>query len=190
MSSICQIPPDPETPRPLVSSQPPHRGGALRPDRAVSGPVAVGLHRDARGHRSLPGPLARRRTWRKERFHPPEQGADRLHLAPSGSWPWRTSSSPAWTCAGSSARCRMACGSWDSPAWRSRSALFFRAMMANRFFSAVIRIQKDRGHHVIDQGPTPSSGTPDTPEWFRPWRSAAWRSDRGLDLRSASAVRC
>ena len=25
-------------------------------------------------------------------------------------------------------------------------------MMANRFFSAVIRIQKDRGHHVIDQG--------------------------------------
>ncbi len=31
--------------------------------------------------------------------------------------------------------------------------LFFRAMMANRFFSAVIRIQKDRGHHVIDQGP-------------------------------------
>ena len=31
--------------------------------------------------------------------------------------------------------------------------LFFHAMMANRFFSAVIRIQKDRGHHVIDQGP-------------------------------------
>ena len=30
--------------------------------------------------------------------------------------------------------------------------LVFRAMMANRFFSAVIRIQKDRGHHVIDQG--------------------------------------
>ena len=30
---------------------------------------------------------------------------------------------------------------------------FFRAMMANRFFSAVIRIQNDRGHHVVDQGP-------------------------------------
>jgi protein-S-isoprenylcysteine O-methyltransferase Ste14 len=30
--------------------------------------------------------------------------------------------------------------------------LFFRAMMTNRFFSAVIRVQKDRGHHVIDQG--------------------------------------
>ena len=30
--------------------------------------------------------------------------------------------------------------------------LVFRAMMTNRFFSAVIRIQKDRGHRVIDQG--------------------------------------
>ena len=27
------------------------------------------------------------------------------------------------------------------------------AMMTNRFFSAVIRIQTDRGHRVIDQGP-------------------------------------
>jgi len=31
-------------------------------------------------------------------------------------------------------------------------AVVFRAMMANRFFSAVIRIQSDRGHRVIDQG--------------------------------------
>jgi protein-S-isoprenylcysteine O-methyltransferase Ste14 len=31
-------------------------------------------------------------------------------------------------------------------------ALVFRAMMVNRFFSAVIRIQKDRGHHVVDRG--------------------------------------
>jgi len=29
----------------------------------------------------------------------------------------------------------------------------FRAMLANRFFSAVIRIQDDRGHRVVDQGP-------------------------------------
>ena len=28
-----------------------------------------------------------------------------------------------------------------------------RAMMTNRFFSPVIRIQGERGHHVIDQGP-------------------------------------
>jgi protein-S-isoprenylcysteine O-methyltransferase Ste14 len=30
--------------------------------------------------------------------------------------------------------------------------LFFRAMTTNRFFSAVIRVQKDRGHYVVDQG--------------------------------------
>jgi protein-S-isoprenylcysteine O-methyltransferase Ste14 len=29
----------------------------------------------------------------------------------------------------------------------------FRAMLTNRFFSAVIRIQNDRGHRVVDQGP-------------------------------------
>jgi protein-S-isoprenylcysteine O-methyltransferase Ste14 len=29
----------------------------------------------------------------------------------------------------------------------------FRAMRENRFFSAVVRIQADRGHHVIDSGP-------------------------------------
>jgi protein-S-isoprenylcysteine O-methyltransferase Ste14 len=29
----------------------------------------------------------------------------------------------------------------------------FHAMLTNRFFSAVVRIQKDRGHHVIDTGP-------------------------------------
>lgn len=31
--------------------------------------------------------------------------------------------------------------------------VMFRAMRANRFFSSVIRIQTDRGHHVIDTGP-------------------------------------
>jgi protein-S-isoprenylcysteine O-methyltransferase Ste14 len=31
--------------------------------------------------------------------------------------------------------------------------LIFRAMRENRFFSAVVRIQSDRGHHVIDSGP-------------------------------------
>jgi protein-S-isoprenylcysteine O-methyltransferase Ste14 len=30
--------------------------------------------------------------------------------------------------------------------------LVFRAMLTNRFFSAVVRIQRDRGHRVIDQG--------------------------------------
>lgn len=31
--------------------------------------------------------------------------------------------------------------------------LVSRAMLANRFFSAVIRIQTDRGHHVVSSGP-------------------------------------
>lgn len=31
--------------------------------------------------------------------------------------------------------------------------MFFRAMHENRFFSAVVRLQTDRGHHVVDSGP-------------------------------------
>jgi protein-S-isoprenylcysteine O-methyltransferase Ste14 len=31
--------------------------------------------------------------------------------------------------------------------------LVFHAMVANRYFSAVIRIQEDRGHQVVDRGP-------------------------------------
>jgi protein-S-isoprenylcysteine O-methyltransferase Ste14 len=31
--------------------------------------------------------------------------------------------------------------------------LFFHAMMVNRFFSPVVRVQRDRGHQVIDRGP-------------------------------------
>lgn len=33
------------------------------------------------------------------------------------------------------------------------SALIAAAMRANRFFSSVVRIQKDRGHTVVDRGP-------------------------------------
>ena len=32
-------------------------------------------------------------------------------------------------------------------------ALITHAMRTNRFFSAVVRIQTDRGHHVVDRGP-------------------------------------
>lgn len=32
-------------------------------------------------------------------------------------------------------------------------ALVFHAMVVNRYFSAVIRIQNDRGHQVVDRGP-------------------------------------
>jgi protein-S-isoprenylcysteine O-methyltransferase Ste14 len=31
--------------------------------------------------------------------------------------------------------------------------MFFRAMHENRFFSAVVRVQRDRGHRVVDSGP-------------------------------------
>ena len=31
--------------------------------------------------------------------------------------------------------------------------LVVRAMSVNRFFSAVVRVQDDRGHHVVDRGP-------------------------------------
>jgi protein-S-isoprenylcysteine O-methyltransferase Ste14 len=31
--------------------------------------------------------------------------------------------------------------------------MFFRAMHENRFFSSVVRVQTERGHHVIDSGP-------------------------------------
>lgn len=31
--------------------------------------------------------------------------------------------------------------------------LMVHAMRANRFFSAVVRVQEERGHHVVDQGP-------------------------------------
>lgn len=89
----------------------------------------------------------------QERFHPPEAGADRLFLRAIRLMAialivvscldlrWRLTPVP------DSLRLIGIVGVAAS------FALFFRAMMANRFFSAVIRIQKDRGHHVIDQGP-------------------------------------
>lgn len=89
----------------------------------------------------------------EERFHPPEPGADRLFLRATRLLAltlivvscldarWQITPVPGGV------RLLGIAGVGVS------MALFFRAMMANRFFSAVIRIQKDRGHHVIDQGP-------------------------------------
>ena len=89
----------------------------------------------------------------KERFNPPEPGADRrplaairfivlVHIVVSClDLRWQISQVP------DSVRLLGLVGLAIS------IGLFFHAMMANRFFSAVIRIQKDRGHHVIDQGP-------------------------------------
>ena len=152
MSSICQIHTLRATTRPLVSDQPLRRCNDMCASPAGIGPVALDLHRHSRGHRPLPDALARRRP-RQGTIHPPEPGADRLPLRSHPTdRPRALRRLAVWTCAGSSATFRTAFGQLGSSAWRISVVLVFRAMMTNRFFSAVIRIQKDRGHHVIDQG--------------------------------------
>jgi protein-S-isoprenylcysteine O-methyltransferase Ste14 len=90
----------------------------------------------------------------RERFRPPEPGADRLWLR----------------AARLLAVAHVIVGALDVGRWHLTSvptalrltglvimtlavALVFRAMIVNRFFSAVVRIQSDRGHHVVDRGP-------------------------------------
>lgn len=89
-----------------------------------------------------------------ERFHPPEPGADRLPLR----------------VVRVIALAHLAVGALDTGRWHvapvppparvaglvgmiACSMLIVRAMRTNRFFSAVVRIQKDRGHHVVSSGP-------------------------------------
>ena len=96
----------------------------------------------------LPDDLAR------ERFRPPEAGADRhwlkavqliglLHVIVGaldvGRWQLTNVSTPLRTA--------------GLIVMIASVALVFYSMTVNRFFSAVIRIQKDRGHQVVDQGP-------------------------------------
>src|SRR5262245_16838625 len=91
----------------------------------------------------------------RERFRPPTAGADRIavrilratalsHIIvgalDSGRWHLTTSVSPGLR---AFAMIGMAAG----------VCMFYRAMHENRFFSAVVRIQADRGHRVIDSGP-------------------------------------
>lgn len=91
----------------------------------------------------------------KERFRPPTAGADKIavriirvvalsHIIvgalDTGRWHLTTSVSSgtrAFAMAG------MAAG----------VCMFYRAMHENRFFSAVVRVQEERGHRVIDSGP-------------------------------------
>jgi protein-S-isoprenylcysteine O-methyltransferase Ste14 len=90
----------------------------------------------------------------RERFSPPEAGADRLSLRAvrlialahlvvgaldAGRLHWSSVAAPIRIVgfAGMAGAC----------------LVVFHAMLTNRFFSAVVRIQKDRGHHVIDTGP-------------------------------------
>ncbi len=90
----------------------------------------------------------------RERFRPPSSGADRVALAfvrifavalivlgslDGGRWHLAPVASGLRT----AALAGMAVG----------LTMFFRAMHENRFFSAVVRIQDDRGHRVVDSGP-------------------------------------
>ena len=90
----------------------------------------------------------------RERFRPPEPGADRGALA----------------IIRLVALSHLVIGAVDGGRWHithvpeplravgltgmiAGLALLFHAMTTNRFFSAVVRIQGDRGHHVVDRGP-------------------------------------
>ena len=90
----------------------------------------------------------------KERFHPPNPGADRLPLR----------------AVRLIALAHLVVGALDSGRFHLMpvpdalravslvvmllsSSIIVQAMRTNRFFSAVVRIQTDRGHHVVDRGP-------------------------------------
>jgi len=90
----------------------------------------------------------------RERFAPPEPGADRTALRVIRL----------------TALAHIVVGALDAGRWHLLpvpgplraaglagmaffGALVFRAMIANRFFSAVVRVQRDRGHQVVDVGP-------------------------------------
>src|SRR5687767_13296006 len=90
----------------------------------------------------------------RERFNPPSPGADRLSLRKirlialahlvvgaldTGRFHWSTM--PDWL--------RVV----GLAGFGLSFLLIIRAMAVNRFFSAVVRVQDERGHHVIDRGP-------------------------------------
>jgi protein-S-isoprenylcysteine O-methyltransferase Ste14 len=90
----------------------------------------------------------------RERFHPPEPGADRLALRMVRIL----------------ALIHLIVGTLDAGRWHLApvpdalravalvimvvsALLVVQAMRANRFFSSVVRVQTERGHRVIDRGP-------------------------------------
>ena len=90
----------------------------------------------------------------KERFTPPNRGADRVALV----------------FLQLIAVAHLVVGALDSGRWHlapvdstlrvismvgmvATAVLVFYSMQANRFFSSVVRIQDDRGHRVVDSGP-------------------------------------
>jgi protein-S-isoprenylcysteine O-methyltransferase Ste14 len=91
----------------------------------------------------------------RERFHPPNAGADgvALHFVRVA------------------ALAHLVVGALDSARWHLTApvpapfrafalaamavtfGMFFRAMRENHFFSSVVRVQSERGHRVVDSGP-------------------------------------
>ena len=90
----------------------------------------------------------------RERFRPPEPGADRaplraIRLLALGHVVVGTLDAGRWHLAPVPDTLRALALVMMVP-----SALFVvRAMRANRFFSPVVRVQRERGHRVIDNGP-------------------------------------
>ena len=91
----------------------------------------------------------------RERYHPPSPGLDGralrwvrplvfatvvFALLDSGRWHLSAPMAAGWRSGG-------------LVLFLSGLALFVYPMSVNRFFSSVVRIQKERGHHVIDSGP-------------------------------------
>ncbi|HVL66330.1 MAG TPA: isoprenylcysteine carboxylmethyltransferase family protein [Vicinamibacterales bacterium] len=89
----------------------------------------------------------------RERFAPPSPGADRLSLrivrlaALAHLVVALVDSRFGWTSVPPLPRGLALAG------FAACFLLVMRAMLTNRFFSAVVRIQSDRGHHVVDRGP-------------------------------------
>ena len=89
----------------------------------------------------------------RERFTPPSAGADRLSLrtvrlvALGHILAGVLDSRYKWTQMSDGLRAVGVAG------FAASFLLMVHAMKANRFFSAVVRIQSERGHRVVDQGP-------------------------------------
>jgi protein-S-isoprenylcysteine O-methyltransferase Ste14 len=91
----------------------------------------------------------------QERFNPPSSGADavaltfiRVFAVAAFLWAPLDSGRLHWTAEVPSLIRALAIGGSLFGFW-----LVVHAMLANRFFSPVIRIQDERGHRVVDQGP-------------------------------------
>jgi protein-S-isoprenylcysteine O-methyltransferase Ste14 len=91
----------------------------------------------------------------RERFHPPEPGADAVPLRVI------RLAALAHLFAGALDIGRLHLSDTVPPFLRvaglvgmaAGAALIFRAMLENHYFSAVVRIQTDRGHRLVDTGP-------------------------------------